>query len=199
MTALTAIAARKGRPTKRDERELMTLILYLAVAGFSRHGYRGLSLRMISDPLGVSVSSVAYHIKSKANLYSLVLSRIADSLDGLADRIEAQPPGTTDLIGGLQAWTRDHADYARIILRDLMENTDRATEVDHWYLKDSVDRLIALFGRQDPMGRDAAMRFVSILGAVTYAEIALPTIVRFIEDIDDEEVRLRVGEVLEKL
>ncbi len=199
MSALTEIAVPKGRPAKQDARELMSLILYLAVAGFSRHGYRGLSLRMISDPLGVSVSSVAYHIKSKANLYSLVLSRIADSLEGLADRIEAQPAGATDLIGGLQAWTRDHADYARIILRDIMENADRAAEVDHWYLKESVDRLIVLLGRQEPMREDVAMRFVSILGAVTYAEIALPTIKRFIEDIDEDDVRRRVGGVLEKL
>ncbi len=189
----------KGRPPKATARDLKALALDLAVAGFARHGYRGMSLRMISDELRVSVSSVAYHFKSKANLYSLVLSRIARDLDGLADRIAQGPADAGSIIDAIQQWTRNHASYTQIVMRDMLENADRAQYVQHWYLKDSVDRLVALLAASDPDRDDPAIRLATLLGAITYTEIAMPTIVAQIDGIGAAEARRRIGQVLERL
>lgn len=189
----------KGRPSKSNSRDLRSLILERAVQIFSQHGYKGASLRMISGELDVSVSSVAYHIKSKTNLYSLVLSQIAGSLENLAADIEATQPASADIVGNLQVWTRDHPDYARIILHDLMENAGRAERVDHWYLRDAIERMINQTRLAGKNSNDPAMRFVAILGAVTYSEIAMPTILAFIENEDEANVRARLKTVLGKL
>ena len=50
-------------------------ILQVATAYFAQKGYHGASIRDIARDVGVSVSTLYYHVESKDNLYRLVFQR----------------------------------------------------------------------------------------------------------------------------
>jgi len=74
-------AHRRGRPGYDLES-----LLAVAVTVFNERGYDGTSMEDLSRRLGISKSSIYYHVDSKEDLLALALGRALDGLFRVADR-----------------------------------------------------------------------------------------------------------------
>ena len=80
-------AARPGR-RGRPGYDLESL-LAVAVTVFNERGYDGTSMEDLSRRLGISKSSIYYHVDSKEQLLALALDRALDGLFSVADKVLA--------------------------------------------------------------------------------------------------------------
>jgi AcrR family transcriptional regulator len=77
-------AARRGRPGYDLES-----LLAVAVTVFNERGYDGTSMEDLSRRLGISKSSIYYHVDSKEDLLALALDRALDGLFRVAKDVQA--------------------------------------------------------------------------------------------------------------
>jgi len=77
-------SARRGRPGYDLES-----LLAVAVAVFNERGYDGTSMEDLSRRLGISKSSIYYHVDRKEDLLALALDRALDGLFAVADEVAA--------------------------------------------------------------------------------------------------------------
>jgi len=73
---------RRGRPGYDLES-----LLAVAVTVFNERGYDGTSMEDLSRRLGISKSSIYYHVESKEHLLQLALDRALDGLFSVADEV----------------------------------------------------------------------------------------------------------------
>src|SRR5215472_17704014 len=73
---------RRGRPGYDLES-----LLVVAVTVFNERGYDGTSMEDLSRRLGISKSSIYYHVESKEHLLQLALDRALDGLFSVADEV----------------------------------------------------------------------------------------------------------------
>src|SRR5215475_11289604 len=73
---------RRGRPGYDLES-----LLSVAVTVFNERGYDGTSMEDLSRRLGISKSSIYYHVESKEHLLQLALDRALDGLFSVADEV----------------------------------------------------------------------------------------------------------------
>jgi len=64
-------------------------VLAVAVTVFNERGYDGTSMEALSRRLGISKSSIYYHVDSKEQLLALALDRALDGLFSVADEVLA--------------------------------------------------------------------------------------------------------------
>jgi AcrR family transcriptional regulator len=102
-----------------------------------RHGYDGLRLRDIADPIGIQVPSIYAHYEGRGAVVAGVVKRFLDSLnDQFAYDGRTDP--TSALLDGIRGLARDWADhpaYVRLCLRGLeytpgLPEAQRQLEVD---------------------------------------------------------------------
>ncbi|MEV6423577.1 TetR family transcriptional regulator [Streptomyces sp. NPDC051662] len=141
-----------------------TKILDAAEHLFAEHGYRGTSVRAITDLAGANLAAVAYHFGSKAELLAAVARRVIEpitaaqraGLDGLLAR--TPDPPVAELVGafagplfdGMPAGDEGGARTSRLIVTIL---SDPAEEARSWTGPDEDtvrERYLAAFGRALP-------------------------------------------------
>ena len=154
-------------------------LLEVAEAHFADKGFEATSLRDIGGVLSIANSSLLHHFASKRKLYGAVLARIADSLEDLDDRFDADCRGDDAALLVLAelffAWAKDHPRYVRIIARELLDNAEHVESVRHWHLEPIVQRLAERIGRGNPK-RDPVVAIMHVVGAISYVFVGLPTI-----------------------
>jgi AcrR family transcriptional regulator len=107
---------RRGRPGYDRES-----LLAVAVAVFNERGYDGTSMEDLSRRLGISKSSIYYHVDSKENLLALALDRALDGLFRLAEEVKASgEPAIVrleQLVRGSVRVLADRLPYVTLLLR----------------------------------------------------------------------------------
>ncbi|MEO6087947.1 MAG: TetR family transcriptional regulator [Umezawaea sp.] len=141
-----------------------TQILDAAEHLFAEHGFRGASVRAITDLAGANLAAVAYHFGSKAGLLAAVIRRVVEPINaaqrtGLDRLLTRTPdPSVADLVeafagplfDGMPAGDESGARTSRLIVRII---GDPAEEMRDWTgsAEDAVrDRYLAAFGRALP-------------------------------------------------
>ncbi|WP_150251626.1 TetR/AcrR family transcriptional regulator [Nocardiopsis deserti] len=141
-----------------------TQILDAAERLFAERGYRGTSVRAITDLARANLAAVGYHFGSKAELMSAVARRVVEPINAAQcaglDRLlaETADPGVTELVeafagplfDGMPAGDEGGARRSRLIVMIL---SDPAEEVRSWAGagQDTVrERYLAAFARALP-------------------------------------------------
>jgi AcrR family transcriptional regulator len=141
-----------------------TQILDAAEHLFAEHGYRGTSVRAITDLAGANLAAVGYHFGSKSELLAAVARRAIEPINAAQsaglDRLLARTPDPPvaelveafagPLFDEMPAGNKGGARTSRLIV---MIITDPAEEVRSWTgpAQDTVrDRYLAAFGRALP-------------------------------------------------
>jgi AcrR family transcriptional regulator len=141
-----------------------TQLLDAAEHLFAEHGFRGASIRAITDLAGANLAAVGYHFGSKAELLTAVVRRAIEPINAAQsarlDRLLArtQDPPVTDLVEAfagplfdeMLAGDEGGARKSRLIMRII---GDPAEEMRTWTgpAEDTVrDRYLAAFGRALP-------------------------------------------------
>jgi AcrR family transcriptional regulator len=108
--------ARRGRPGYDLES-----LLAIAVTVFNERGYDGTSMEDLSRRLGISKSSIYYHVDSKEDLLALALDRALDGLFRVAGEIGASEDAAIvrleRLVRGSVQVLADRLPYVTLLLR----------------------------------------------------------------------------------
>lgn len=172
---------RPGRPTgQRDTREVC---LGVAERLFADAGFAGTSLRSICAGAGISIATLLHHFGTKEKLYSAVLGRIAQSMQDYIPNIETaavDAAAIADMVDRHLDWTQAFPHYSRLIMRELMENPERATQAKQWHMRPVIGSWVRLIRHGQQAGTlpdfDAEMFVFSFTGAVAHFNTASITV-----------------------
>lgn len=165
-----------GRPTTRER------LIDEALSQFADKGFYGASIADISDALGVTKQTLLHHFGSKEKLYAEVLQRIAEESQARFDQLRSSMDDPLELFERLMIERAEagNSESGRVVMRELMDNLQRAERAGQWFLKGWLESLIDLV-RAVPAAsrwsREEALAFIyQILGAISYMAISEPTL-----------------------
>ncbi len=150
---------------------------------FAKRGYYGASLADVAAELGVSKQAVLHRFSTKEKLYGEVLQSTAARLEGqLGDATSGDGPAAEQLLAFFTALSPgpEPAPSTRLVMRELLDNPERAETAGVWYLKDLLDGLVDLVRTApgwEEASRPRALALVyQLLGAVNYHSISHATL-----------------------
>jgi AcrR family transcriptional regulator len=167
------------QPTADSTRERL---IAQARALFAERGFYGVSIAQIAAELGLTKQALLHHFGTKEKLYGQVLASIADEYALLRQSLDREGPAQERLTAyllALVAQTPQEIERARLLMRELLDNPDRAETAGAWYLKPFLKDLLALLGavpgwQQAPESERMAA-LIQLLGAINYHAVSGPT------------------------
>ena len=159
---------------------------FIAVAEhlFAERGFYGTSIAAIAQELGLTKQALLHHFGSKEKLYGEVLKDISERLLEATQQItEAEEDPATRLVDLVVVQYRgqmEQQDSARLLMRELLDNEQRAAKAGNWYLKPYleilIDTVLAIKATRN-IGRARALALVyQLLGAAHYFAVSQPTL-----------------------
>jgi AcrR family transcriptional regulator len=184
-----SLPSRKAEPHDTRERLLQT-----AERLFSNKGFYGTSLRDIGKEVGVANASLLYHFPSKGKLYAGVLERLVADLEETHQRLDAIEGDAAAKLRalsiGLLDWATRRPHYARIIMRELLDNVDRVERVEKWYLAPVMSKFQNIIDMGQEAGQyrvcDSVVYLLYVFGSITFFRVGHPTFARVFERDDGE-------------
>ncbi|WP_182481928.1 TetR/AcrR family transcriptional regulator [Henriciella algicola] len=162
----------------RDTREQL---LDTAETLFAERGFYGVSIAAIADELGLTKQALLHHFGTKEKLYGEVLKRISDRFDALEDNRDQAPEEVfAAYLRNLNTWSHAQPQQTALLMRELLDNRQRAGSAGTWYLKPFLDRLadkvLALEKWQDATRPQGLAMAYQLLGAINYFSVSGPTL-----------------------
>ena len=151
---------------------------------FAQRGYYGVSIAAVADELGLTKQALLHHFGSKEKLYGEVLAEISDRFMAVVETIAERDGAPADrmqvVVSALHRHLTSEQDDARIILRELLDNSDRAAQSKKWYLRPFLDAMVDLASRH-PRWRRATRDEVfggiyQLVGAINYFAVSGETL-----------------------
>ncbi|MEM6819838.1 MAG: TetR/AcrR family transcriptional regulator [Pseudomonadota bacterium] len=159
-------------------------ILDAAEQQFADRGFYGVSLANIAETLGVTKQALLHHFGTKERLYGSVLDRISKEF---LNALHAQHLQTLEPEEQFRSFLRDllgrsssDASRDRLLVRELLDNRERAAEADAWYMRDFLEALTRVLktccGWQQATDAEAFCAVYQLVGAASYYAISEPTL-----------------------
>ena len=153
---------------------------------FAERGFYGTSIAAIAEELGLTKQALLHHFGSKEKLYGEVLQRLSGPLlENTREIVGSEMDPATQLEELVVAQYRGHVhdpDAARLIMRELLDNEQRAAKAGHWYLKPYLETLVGTvlaIESTGAIGRARALALVyQLLGAAHYFAVSQPTLTK---------------------
>ncbi|MEM7429274.1 MAG: TetR/AcrR family transcriptional regulator [Pseudomonadota bacterium] len=151
---------------------------------FAARGYYGVSLASVAHELGLTKQSVLHHFGSKEALYGAVLEQLAERYTSVMEAAGAGTAGPETRLAAALTALHSHMmaerEDARIVMRELLDNVDRAPSSRKWYLRAFLDDLTAML-RAHPSWHgstdaELAAGIYQLVGAINYFAISTPTL-----------------------
>lgn len=160
---------------KKKPNDTLTRILDSAEPLFARQGFDGTSTRQIAAGAGISIQTMHYHGKSKANLYLMVIRRAAaPSLEMVTQHIQhlmessvwdekVLKPAINAVIDDLFDILHANPNYARLYFRQYMEHKPELIDKEfenlakHW-----TENIKALLGVKNGNGVDLPLVMLNL-------------------------------------
>ena len=151
---------------------------------FAERGFYGASIAAVSTELGLTKQALLHHFGSKEKLYAEVLKRISARLGNLAvptDSDNANPQqALTDYLIRIAKNAREEPHQMSLLIRELLDNQERADIVQSWYLgsflKELIQMLKAINDWADAPDHVALATIMQFLGAINYYAVSGPTL-----------------------
>jgi AcrR family transcriptional regulator len=184
-----------------------TRFLEVARRHFAEKGFDGTSIAAIAEETGLTKQALLHHFGSKQKIYGEVLQQISGSImDELSRLVDAKK----DPYEALEAVLVEHiagqlneSESTRVLMRELLDNKNRAESARTWYLKPYLDRLVALVKANPATAQlsqaQALAAIYQFLGAVNYLVISEPTLSRMYGKRYYQEMKRAYPETLRAL
>jgi len=156
----------------------------VAARSFAQRGFYGTSIAAIAKELGFTKQALLHHFSSKEKLYGEVLESISRELLQATREITAAQQNSATQVEELVVLQyrsqMNDQDGARLIMRELLDNEQRAEKAGNWYLRPYldilVDTVLAIEATRG-MGRPRALALIyQLLGAAHYYAVSQPTL-----------------------
>lgn len=164
---------------------------------FAKNGFYGTSIREIAEQIGLTKQALLHHFKTKEKLYAAVLERVALLLHaGVKEAIEEEGTELEKLervVDYLSAWPRYDVDGPMLVMRELLDNQERALHAEKWVMLPMISELTQLVKSGQEKGQfkklPPLLFIYHLLGAQHYFLVSLPTLRRLAAtDEEYEEV-----------
>ncbi len=156
---------------------------------FAEKGFYGVSIAAIAQQMGLTKQALLHHFGSKEKLYGEVLQRISNELmaeSSTPSNSELDPiADLTERVLSQYRMQMGDQDAARLIMRELLDNEQRASSAANWYLQpwlDSLVECVLAIKSQADISRGQALALVyQFLGAAHYFAVSQPTLSRMFD------------------
>ena len=140
--------------------------LDVATRHFAERGFYGVSIAQVSTELGLSKQALLHHFGNKEKLYAEVLKRLSDDL---MQQITVSDEGTSG-ISQVQAVfisiyrnAKNNLDATQLLVRELLDNKQRAKAAHHWYLVpflETLTNIVSNSAKNTPLSKTQALAVV---------------------------------------
>ena len=159
-------------------------LLDIAERLFAERGFYGVSIAAIATEVGFTKQGLLHYFNSKEKLYGAILQRISDDLQeqqAVADQASDEPiDRLKQFYVALAEPTEANTRRTRLLMRELLDNNARATRAENWYLREFLERSIAMVkavkNLQTLSDEEALIFAYQLLGAVNYFLISPVTL-----------------------
>ncbi len=149
---------------------------------FADKGFYGASIATIARKLGLTKQALLHHFGNKEKLYGEVLRALSERLAANNAAIRQRYPDPAEqleemLLAQFRGQMKNQ-DSARLIMRELLDNEQRADRAGNWYLKDYLEELVSTVQSvNSSYSRARALAVVyQLLGAAHYFAVSQPTL-----------------------
>ncbi len=151
---------------------------------FAEKGFYGASIATIARELGLTKQALLHHFGNKEKLYGEVLraisERLATSIDTIRTRVSSPAEQLEEMVLAQYRGQIAEQDSARLIMRELLDNEQRADQAGNWYLKDYLEELVSMaqaVQSSGPRSRAQSLALIyQLLGAAHYFAVSQPTL-----------------------
>ncbi len=159
-------------------------LLDIAEQLFAERGFYGVSIAAIASEVGFTKQGLLHYFNSKEKLYGAILQRISDDFQEQQTKAEQASEEPIESLKQFYAALAEPTDTntrrTRLLMRELLDNNARATNAENWYLREFLERLIAMVkaieGLQTLSDEEALIFAYQLLGAVNYFLISPATL-----------------------
>ena len=177
-------------------------LLDIAEQLFAERGFYGVSIAAIASEVGLTKQGLLHYFNSKEKLYGAIVQRISDDFqDHQREALQASEDPAERLekfYAALAEPTETNVQRTRLLMRELLDNNERAAKAENWYLRPFLDRLISMVkdvNKSEKLSDAEALAYgYQILGAVNYFLISTSTLkamygAKFIEAISTDFIK----------
>lgn len=177
-------------------------LLDIAEQLFAERGFYGVSIAAIASEVGLTKQGLLHYFNSKEKLYGAIVQRISDDFQ---DHQRAALQASEDPAERLEKFyaalaepTETNVQRTRLLMRELLDNNERAAKAENWYLRPFLDRLISMVkdvNKSEKLSDAEALAYgYQLLGAVNYFLISTSTLkamygAKFIEAISTDFIK----------
>lgn len=159
-------------------------LLDIAEQLFAERGFYGVSIAAIASEVGLTKQGLLHYFNSKEKLYGAIVQRISDDFQ---DHQRAALQASEDPAERLEKFyaalaepTETNVQRTRLLMRELLDNNERAAKAENWYLRPFLDRLISMVkdvNKSEKLSDAEALAYgYQLLGAVNYFLISTSTL-----------------------
>ena len=171
---------------------------------FSEKGFHGTSIQDISVEVSVTKQGLLHHFPTKEKLYAEVLNRAALYIsDFVNEEISKSQDTTQQLINIFESLLNAEGRTYQVIvllLRELIDNRERADTSNRWFLKPFLDRLTEVVKsakQHEQFSSEQSLALVyHLLGATQYFLISQPTLRKLYSQDEVEKLKIRQIELI---
>ena len=177
-------------------------LLDIAEQLFAERGFYGVSIAAIASEVGFTKQGLLHYFNSKEKLYGAIVQRISDDFqDHQREALQASEDpaeGLEKFYAALAEPTETNVQRTRLLMRELLDNNERAAKAENWYLRPFLDRLISMVkdvNKSEKLSDAEALAYgYQLLGAVNYFLISTSTLkamygAKFIEAISTDFIK----------
>ena len=177
-------------------------LLDIAEQLFAERGFYGVSIAAIASEVGFTKQGLLHYFSTKEKLYGAILQRISDDFqDHQREALQASEDPVERLkkfYAALAEPTETNMQRTRLLMRELLDNNERAAKAENWYLRPFLDRLISMVkdvNKSEKFSDAHALAYgYQLLGAVNYFLISTNTLkamygAKFIEAISNDFIK----------
>ena len=177
-------------------------LLDIAERLFAERGFYGASIAAIASEVGLTKQGLLHYFNSKEKLYGAIVQRISDDFqDHQREALQASEDPAERLekfYAALAEPTETNVQRTRLLMRELLDNNERAAKAENWYLRPFLDRLISMVkdvNKSEKLSDAEALAYgYQLLGAVNYFLISTSTLkamygAKFIEAISTDFIK----------
>lgn len=173
---------------------------------FAQKGFYGTSINDVAAEVGVSKQGLLHHFSSKENLYAEVLQRAAEQLMAMIrhSRTEYDCPREQllDIFQQMSAINEDSVRLVVLLVRELLDNRERAASAHKWFLRPFLKDLEAILIEGQKQNLFAPLHPLSFIyqtvGAIQYYLISLPTLQQLFSEEEYAEHQRQHSVVLQQ-
>jgi len=174
---------------------------------FAERGFYGVSIANIASELSLTKQALLHHFSTKEKLYGEVLKRISDGFEASQSAALNSKASALDqfvaYVVNLVPQTETDKQRTRLLMRELLDNRQRADTASTWYLKPFLNKLVEMLRKVEGCAglseNEALTIGYQFLGAINYYGISGPTIRGIFGEVNGQEVDREFPKQLENL